>query len=324
MYKTFFRRLAGALVTLFCATIVLFVLIRLAPGDPIEIMLGRPGDLPMKNMPEYEMRVSQLREQLGLNQGILTQYAQWLKRIVSFELGTSIHTGRAVGSEIAERIPATLMLSLAAIIIQLILGVILGTISAMRTGKTSDQLIRLFCVFFASVPAFVIGLVLLLFFAVTYHFYEISSSASVQRLWLPAITLGLVGAPQLIRMVRTNLLSELGKTYIAFTISRGLPENRIMGHALKNAMLPIITMIAFSFTNLIAGSVVVESIFSWPGIGNYVINSVLLHDYPVIQGYAVMMVSIVIIVNLLIDLMYTLVDPRLRNRINLGGGSNNA
>lgn len=309
--------MAGAIVTLFCATLVLFIAIRLAPGDPVELMLGRPGDLSMRNTPEYEQQVTRLQEQLGLNQDILTQYVRWLKRLVRFDLGTSIHTGRPVGAEIAERIPATLTLSLAAVILQLIMGLALGVLSAIYAGKRADRLIRLFCVFFASVPAFVIGLVLLLFFAVIYHAYEISSSAGIHRLWLPAITLGLVGAPQLIRMVRSSLLAELGKTYIAFAMSRGLSKQRIIRHALKNAMLPIITIAAFSFTNLIAGSVVVEGIFSWPGIGNYAINSVLLHDYPVIQGYAVVMVSMVIIVNLLIDLAYTLADPRLRNQMSL-------
>lgn len=317
MHKTWCRCLAGAIVTLFCATLVLFIAIRLAPGDPVELMLGRPGDLSMRNTPEYEQQVTRLQEQLGLNQDILTQYVRWLKRLVRFDLGTSIHTGRPVGAEIAERIPATLTLSLAAVILQLIMGLALGVLSAIYAGKRADRFIRLFCVFFASVPAFVIGLVLLLFFAVIYHAYEISSSAGIHRLWLPAITLGLVGAPQLIRMVRSSLLAELGKTYIAFAMSRGLSKQRIIRHALKNAMLPIITIAAFSFTNLIAGSVVVEGIFSWPGIGNYAINSVLLHDYPVIQGYAVVMVSMVIIVNLLIDLAYTLADPRLRNQMSL-------
>lgn len=317
MYKTLCRCLLGACITLLCATLVLFIMIRLAPGDPVEIMLGRPGDLSMRNTPEYEQQVARMQEQLGLNQDILTQYVQWLKRLVRFELGTSIHTGRPVSTEIAERIPATLTLSLVAVIIQLMMGLSLGVLSAIYAGKRIDGFIRLLCVFFASVPAFVIGLASLLFFAVTHHFYEISSSAEIHRLWLPAITLGLVGAPQLIRMVRSSLLAEFGKIYIAFAMSRGLSKKRIIRHALKNAMLPIITIIAFSFTNLLAGSVVIEGVFSWPGIGNYAINSVMLHDYPVIQGYAVIMVSIVIIVNLLIDLAYTLVDPRLRNQMSL-------
>jgi len=321
--KTVFRRLIGAVVTLFCATLVLFIIIRLAPGDPIEIMLGRPGDLAIKNTPAYEARVAELHAQLGLDQDMLTQYGQWLKRLVSLELGTSIHTGREVSIEIAERIPATLMLSLAAILIQLVSGVVFGIVSAIRAGKILDHVIRLFCVFFASVPAFVIGLVLLMFFAVTYHIYEISGDANIYRLWLPAITLGLVGAPQLIRMVRANILSELGQTYIVSAISRGLPKKQIMRHALKNAMLPIVTMMALSFTNLIAGSVVIESIFSWPGIGNYAMNSVLLHDYPVIQGYAVIMVSVVIMANLLVELLYMLIDPRLRNRSRLERGLEN-
>ncbi len=314
MYKVIFQRVASALITLFCASLIIFVLIRLAPGDPIELLLGRPGELAVNNPAVYEERANELRRQLGLDQNLMTQYIQWLKRLTSFELGTSIHTGRAVGTEIAERLPATLLLSTAALAIQLVLGVLFGITSALKAGKFRDNIIRFICVAFASVPAFVIGLVLLSVFSVTFHVYEISSSAELHRLWLPAVTLGLVGAPQLIRMVRANLLSELGRTYIVSALSKGLSRRLVVRHALRNALLPIVTMVALSFTTLIGGSVVVESIFSWPGIGNYAMNSVLLHDYPVIQGYAVIMVSAVIAINLLVDLMYVVIDPRIHNK----------
>jgi peptide/nickel transport system permease protein len=316
MYKKIIKRLAGCLATLFCATLVLFILVRMAPGDPVELVLWEhPGELAISNTEAYKEWVSEMRAQYGLDRGIAVQYAQWLKRLLSFELGASIHTGRPVATEIAERIPATLLLSSAAIIIQLALGVLLGILSAVRAGNAADHIIRFTCVFFASIPAFVVALVLLSIFGITLHIYEIGSTASLNRLWLPAITLGLTGAPQLIRMIRANLLSELGQIYIASALARGLSGGHIIVHALRNALLPIVTMIALSFTTLVAGAVIVENIFSWPGIGNYALNSIQFHDYPVIQGYALIMVSMVIIINLLVDIAYTVIDPRIS-----GGG----
>lgn len=269
------KRLLSALVTLFCATLVLFVLIRLAPGDPVEIFLGRPGDLTVSDPLIYQQRMDEMRSKLGLDQNLAVQYSQWINRLVHLDLGTSIFSRRAVAEEIAVRLPATLLLSVAALAIQLTLGITFGVISAVRAGKITDNATRFVCVAFASVPAFVLGLMLLSLFAVTFHVYDISSEASLRRLWLPAITLGLVGAPQLIRMVRASMLSEFGKTYIVSAVSRGFSRQLIVKHALKNALLPISTLLALSFTTLIGGSVIIESVFSWPGIGSYAMSSVL-------------------------------------------------
>jgi peptide/nickel transport system permease protein len=308
-----FRRLAGAVVTLFCATLVLFIIVRLAPGDPVQLILwaNNPGEYAISNTEAYQDWLNEVRAQNGLDRHIIIQYLQWLKRLASFDLGNSIHTGRPIATEIAERIPATVLLSVAALIIQLVFGVILGIKSALNTGKVIDNGIRFACVLFASVPAFVAGLALLSVFSVTLHIYEIGSSAGIHRLWLPALTLGLTGMPQIIRMIRANLLSELGQPYIAAVLARGLSKGVVIKHALKNALLPIITMIALSFTTMISGAVVVENIFSWPGIGNYALNSVMFHDYPVIQGYALIMVAAVIAINLLVDLLYSVIDPRI-------------
>jgi peptide/nickel transport system permease protein len=155
------------------------------------------------------------------------------------------------------------------------------------------------------------GLALLYLFGVSLHAFEISSDASMHRLWLPALVLSLSGLPQLTRMVRANLLAELGQTYVASALARGLSGWHVVKHALRNALLPTITMIALSFVTMISGAVIVETIFSWPGIGNYALNSIVFHDYPVIQGYALIMVAAVITINLLVDLLYALIDPRI-------------
>ncbi|MDR2343855.1 MAG: ABC transporter permease [Spirochaetaceae bacterium] len=310
--KTVIKKLAGAAVTLFLATLLLFIIVRLAPGDPVELVLWEhPGEYAIQNSEAYRERIAEIRAQYGLDRSIAVQYAQWLKRLVRFDLGNSIHTGRPIATEIAERLPATVLLSITAIIIQLVFGTLLGIQSALKSGKTLDNVIRFFCVLFASIPAFVIGLALLYAFGVSLHVFEIGSDASIQRLWLPAIVLALSGLPQLIRMVRANLLSELGQTYVSAALCRGLSKGRVVKHALRNALLPTVTVIALSFTAMISGAVVVETIFSWPGIGSYALNSIVFHDYPVIQGYALIMVSAVITVNLAVDLLYTVIDPRV-------------
>ncbi|MDF2722440.1 MAG: binding-protein-dependent transport system inner rane component [Paenibacillus sp.] len=314
MYKTLLRKLLGAFITLFCATLVLFVLIRLAPGDPVKLLLGYSTDVAMSNTEAYDLKVNEMRAQLGLDQHIIAQYVSWLKRLLQFELGTSIHTGREVGSEMLERLPATALLSISALALQMLLGLFFGTVSALKAGKIQDHAIRLACVTLASTPAFVIGLVLLSFFAVTLGAYEISSEAGMTRLWLPAVTLGLVGAPQFIRIIRANLLSELGRTYVLSALSRGLDRKRVVRHAVRNALLPFTTMIALSLTTLISGAVVIESIFAWPGIGKYALDSILLKDYPVIQGYALVMVSVVILIHLLVDVVYAIMDPRINRK----------
>jgi peptide/nickel transport system permease protein len=312
MCFTILRRIGGSLITLLLASLVLFVMIRLAPGDPIMLLMGQPGDLGISDARLMQRRIEDMRAEHGLDQDIMIQFSRWLKKLAVFDLGNSIQTGRPIKSEIGERIPATLSLSFAALLVEVLLGLTGGIYTAIKAGKPQDSIVRFVCVFFASIPGFVIALFLLSIFAVAFHVYEISSSGGIHRLWLPAVTLGIVGAPQIIRMIRANMLSELGQVYIASSISRGLSKRLIVKNAFHNALLPAITTIALSFTHLIGGSVVIESIFSWPGIGNYAMNSILIHDYPAIQGYAVVTVSAVIFINLIVDLLYILIDPRLR------------
>lgn len=314
------RKLLQALVTLFIATLIIFLLVRLAPGDPVSILLGRTGEIAMSDSRAYDSKVAELRALHGLDRHITAQYAAWMHNVLRFDLGVSIHTGRQVQAEIAARLPATLMLAAAALLAQVAPGLLLGTASALRAGKTGDNAVRLACVVLASTPAFVLGLALLSLFAVTLGLYEISSEAAPARLWLPALTLGLIGAPQLIRIVRANMLSELGQTYVLSALARGLSRTLIVRHALRNAMLPVATMVALSFAGLVSGAVVIESIFSWPGVGKYALDSILLKDYPVIQGYALVMVALVIFINLVVDALYAMLDPRIRRNEAAGGG----
>ncbi|WP_078553782.1 ABC transporter permease [Bacillus alkalicellulosilyticus] len=318
MYKVVIRKIAEALITLFCATLLIFVLIHLSPGDPVTILLGQPTEMASSDTQAYEDRVKDVRYQLGLDQTLPIQYLNWITRLVHFDLGTSIHTGRSVSSELAERLPATILLSISALSLQVAVGLIFGVASARRSGKTYDNLIRVFCVILASTPAFVIGLGLLSLLAVTFTVYDISNEASMKRLWLPALTLGFIGAPQLIRVVRANMLAELGQLYVLSGLSRGLENKLVIKHAVRNALLPVVTMVGLSLVTLVSGAVVIESIYSWPGIGKYALDSILLHDYPVIQGYAFIMVSVVILINVGVDVVYALVDPRVAHNRKVG------
>lgn len=314
MYKIILRKGLQAFLTLLCATLIIFALTHLAPGDPIRLLLSQSSDVALSDTKAYEEKAAELRAQWGLDQSLIAQYVAWIQRLLCFDLGTSIHTGKPVSSEIAERLPATIALSLAALFIQGVLGLLFGTVSALQAGKSYDSAIRLICVALASIPGFVIGLGLLFLFAVTFNAYEISSEASLNRLWLPALTLGMIGAPSLIRMMRANMLAEFGQTYVLSALSRGLRKGLIIKHVIRNALLPSLTMMALSLTTLISGAVVIESIFSWPGIGKYALDSILLKDYPVILGYAFVMVSLVVLIHLFVDVGYAFIDPRIRSK----------
>ena len=306
------RRIGGALVTLLLASMVVFALVRFAPGDPIDMSLGLMSNDLGVNTEMLEERKAELRELHGLNDSIPVQYLRWLRRLAALDLGRSMRTGRPVLRELLDLVPATLLLSSAALLIESALGLLFGLYSAVKAGRFQDGTVRLMCVVTASLPAFVFSLVLLFIFSIRLRWYGISSYAGASRLWLPALVLGIAGAPPIVRMVRAAMLSELGKLYVAAAQSRGLPRNLILRGAFLNALLPIVTTLALSFAHLIGGSVVVERIFNWPGLGNYAMNGVLLRDYPAVQGYTVLTVAAVIVINLLVEVVYIAADPRVR------------
>jgi peptide/nickel transport system permease protein len=311
-WKMIFHRVASAIFTMFLSSMVIFVLVRFAPGDPIDLIMGQmPRDTGI-NMEMLEGKKAELREQQGLNASIPVQYFIWAKKVITLDFGTSIKSGRPIITELAERVPATLLLSSAAMFFEVVLGLLFGLYSAIKANCYQDSIVRIICVVFASLPGFILSLLLLYIFSVHWCYYDLSSTAEQGRLWLPALTLGLVGAPQIIRMIRATMLTELGQTYVVAALSRGVSTWRILQGAFRNALLPIITTVALSFAHLVGGSVVIESIFNWPGLGNYAMNSLLFHDYPAIQGYTVLTVTTVIIINLLVELTYLLADPRLR------------
>lgn len=297
-------------ITVFAASIVLFALIRLAPGDPAKLLIGRTLDIAV-DADTYAKMVGDLRGELGLNGSLFSQYVSWADSLLRMDLGTSFYTQRPVSVEIGERWPATLLLACTALAIQVGIGLLVGMLSALRAGTLTDTVVRLLCVLLASVPGFVIALLLLLLLSVKLELYEIGSGAGWSRLWLPALTMGLLGAPQMIRVVRANLLSELGQVYVQSALSRGLGTRRVVGHAMRNVLLSTITLIGLSLTAYVSGAVVIESLFAWPGLGEYALNGILNKDYPALQGYALVTVLSVVGIHLIVEGLYAWLDPRV-------------
>lgn len=313
MQRIVIKKAIEMVITIFIATIIIFVLIRLSPSNPAKIIVLRQ-DTATTNTAIFDEKYEELRERFELNKSIPQQYIIWLKRVFSLDFGNSFYTNIPVKEEILRRIPATFLLTLPALAIEIFIGVIFGTISAINNKKITDKVIRFFSVVFSSTPAFAISLMLVYFFGVHKNIFKITNDASIERLWLPSITLAIIQAPMLIRMIRMLLLDEFGKTYIGFGLTRGLGRKWVIKNAFKNMLIPLISIISLTFVSLIGGAVIIESVFTWPGIGKYVLDSVLVQDYPVVQAYSLIMVCLITFSNFLTDLSYVFIDPKIRLR----------
>lgn len=306
------RKLLSVLATLVAISLLTFVLVRLAPGDPIALMIG-PRDVAAgaHAVPEHQERA--LRAALGLDQPLPVQYLRWLERVLRLDLGVSFRSRQPVALELAQRLPATLLLAAAAFLAQVVVAMSLGTLAAVRAQRWPDHLTRLLAVALSATPSFLLALLMLLVFGVKLQWFAISGPARLDRLLVPAITLGLLTAPPLMRVVRASLIHELSRVYIVAAQARGLrPAQVIVGHALRNALLPILTLLGLNLAGLLSGAVIIETVFTWPGIGKYAVDSILARDYPVIQGYVLLVTALVVTINALVDLCVRLCDPRIR------------
>lgn len=314
MRRLIFKCLVEVLITLFSATLIIFALTHLAPGDPIEMLFYRGAEVAAVDKNVFNEKKEALRKEYGLDKSLPVQYIQWLGRLLRLDLGKSIYTERPVSAELASRFPATILLALTALVILIVLGLFFGIISALFAASAVDNIIRFFCILFASVPGFVLGLGLLSLFSVNLKMYKIRGDLSLSNLLLPAFIIALTISPQLIRIVRANMLSEFGQIYILAAKARGLNTSRVVRHALRNALLPVITLLALSLSAMIGGSIVIENIFAWPGVGKYALDSIMMHDYPVIQAYALIMTFMVIMINITVDLLYIVFDPKVHEK----------
>ncbi|RMD69271.1 MAG: ABC transporter permease [Gammaproteobacteria bacterium] len=297
-------RLASTLLVIFGVALGVFLLIHLIPGDPVEVMLGEfagPADR------------EALRHALGLDLPLWKQALAYFSGLLNLDLGTSLHTHRPVASILWERFPATLTLALAGLSVAIALALPLGILAAIRKNTFWDRLAMGFSLLGISIPNFWLGPMLILIFSLWLGWLPVSGREGFSSLILPALTLGTSLAAILARMVRTSLLEVLGEDYIRTALAKGLsPREVILNHALRNAWLPIVTILGLQFGALLGGAVITEVVFAWPGLGSLTVEAIQRRDYPLVQGCVLLISITYVIINTSTDILYAWLDPRIR------------
>jgi peptide/nickel transport system permease protein len=312
MTRYLLSRLGGMLVVMAIVAVLVFMLTRAAPGDPIAVLLGDQATAE---------DIARVQKVYGLDKPLPVQFVLWLRELAHGNLGESIFLQRPVTQALWERAEPTTLLSLMSILIATSIGVPCGIVSAVYRGRWVDQVFTGFAMLGASVPSFWLGLVLMQIFAVSLGWFPVSGygepgASLASRIWclvLPATVLGLLNSALIIRFTRASMLDVLGEDYVRTARAKGLGENAVvLKHALRNALVPIVTVIGLTVALLIGGAVVTETVFGLPGVGNLVVSAVIRRDYPVIQGALLAVAMIYVVINFLIDLLYTVLDPRVK------------
>ncbi len=305
------RRTAQAAVALLGVSIVVFALIHLVPGDPVRPALGTRFDQEL-----YETLIARA----GLDQPLLLQYWNWLTSALTGDLGVSFRTGQPVTGALLQRLPATMLLAFAALLVGLLIALPAGIVSAVRQGRPVDYAASSFSQIGVSVPDFWFGLLLILVFARSLGWLPPSGYVSpledpveaIRRLILPATTAGVVTGAILTRFVRSSVLEAMGAEHVRLARAKGMPERYILRHhVLRNAWIPVVTITGLQLATLLGGIVVVEVVFAWPGIGRLALDAVVRRDYPVLQGAVLLIATGFLLINLLVDLLYARLDPRI-------------
>jgi peptide/nickel transport system permease protein len=305
------QRLLTALVVLLGVTFAVFLIIHLVPGDPARVILGVQAN---------EENVAAIRERLGLNDPFLVQYGNWLAKALHGDLGKSLITGQEVTPQIMHRLPATLLLAAAALLIGLIIAIPAGIISAINQGSKVDVFASILSQIGVAIPDFWLAIMLILLFSLTLKWLPARGYTPIQEdfsdwlrhIILPAVTLGIISGAIQTRFVRSAMLEVLGENYIRTGRAKGLAERKVItGHALPNAMITIVTIVGLQITALLSAVVVVEVVFGWPGLGRLALEAVLDRDYPLLQGTVLIMAMLLTMVNLGVDLLYFVLDPRI-------------
>lgn len=305
-------RLLQAVPVVILTSVFVFVFIRLVPGDPAVTLAGQ------RATPE---QVAALRHNFGLDQPMVVQYVTWIERLAAGDFGTSYVTNRPVSQLIIQRVPATAHLAVGALLVMLLFGVPLGIFSAVRPGHPLSRLVAVFNSVALATPTFWLGILLVLFFAVDLHwlpasgFVSITSDpiGSVKLLILPSVTLGMYGTAVLIRFLKSSILDVAHADFVRTATAKGLTERLVVGrHILRIALLPVVTMMAIQFGYLLGGAVITEAIFGWPGLGSLILDAINNQDYLIVQATMLLFVQTFIIINVLADVSYAVLDPRIR------------
>jgi ABC-type dipeptide/oligopeptide/nickel transport system permease component len=299
------QRLILAIPVLLGVSALTFLMLHLVPGDPVAAMFIGHGGATAEQMNE-------VRERLGLNDPLPVQYVNYMKNVLQGDLGRSIRTNEPVSQMIVRNFPPTLQLTLASMVLAIVLGVSFGIIAAVKRGRVVDNVVMLIALAGVSMPSFWLGLLLISVFAVWLSWFPIIGGGGLRGLVLPAVALGFAAAAIIARMVRSSLLEVLGENYVVTARAKGLTEQRvILRHALRNAAIPVITIVGLQFGGLLAGAVIVEQVFSRQGIGRMLVSALQGRDFPVAQGGVLFVAAVYVLVNLFVDLLYGAIDPRI-------------
>lgn len=332
MIKYFFKRLLLVIPVIFGVSILVFFIMHVLASDPTSIILGQHAT---------QDQIVALRNQLGLDNPLYIQYFDFMKGLCTGDFGTSLITKTSIVKEIASRFPATIELAIVSIIVASVTGITLGILSAVKQNSIIDYLSMGLSLVGVSMPVFWLGLILIVVFSVSLHILPVSGRITIgmepakitglylldslitgnfasffdalKHLVLPVCALSSYSTAIIARMTRSTMLEVLNKDYIRTAKSKGINDNKVItGHALRNTLIPVSTVIGLQLGSLLGGAVLTETVFSWPGIGNYVIDSILKSDIPVVQGAVIMMAIIFVLVNLVVDILYGFIDPRIK------------
>lgn len=304
MFQYILKRLLSTLPVLLGISLLLFFMLRMLPGDPAQVLAGQMAS---------QEDIKNIRQQLGLDKPIFVQYGIFLSRLAKLDLGRSARTQNPVIKEVWARLPNTMLLAVAAITLACLFGIPAGIISAVRPYTWIDYLFTSMALFGISMPVFWLGLMLVVVFSIILQWLPAGGTGSWKHIVLPSFTLAAFVVAFITRITRASMIETLSQDYTTTARSKGLKEEVvIVKHALKNALIPIITVVGLQFGLLLGGAVLTETVFAWPGLGRLIVDSILARDYPVIQGTILIFGLLYILVNLVVDLLYAYIDPRIR------------
>jgi peptide/nickel transport system permease protein len=304
MFNFIIKRLLLAIPTILGVIFIVMLTIEMVPGDPVMLMLGEQAT---------KETVEKVRTALGLDKPLITRYFLYLRNLAQGDMGRSIRENRLVSKEISDVWPATLELTMAAMAIALFVGILVGIVSAVRPNSFLDGINRVLSLFGLSMPVFWVGLVLIVIFSYWIRLFPIGGSGSLRHLVLPAVTLSLPSIAMISRMTRSSLLEVLKEDYVRTARAKGVSERRvILKHALKNALIPIITLSGLQLGQLMGGAILTETVFAWPGLGRLMVRAIFARDYILLQGAVLFFALAFVLINLVVDISYSFLDPRVR------------
>lgn len=304
MFRYFVMRLLGLVPTMFLVTVCVFFFVHLLPGDPAQLAAGPEAD---------EETVRMVRERLGLDRPLPEQFVLFVKKTVTGDFGISIRSQRSVIDEVADRFGPTLLLTVAAMVWAVVFGLLIGVVSAVKRGRWPDRLGMAFAVSGISMPPFALGILLMEVFSVWLGWFPTVGAESWRHYVLPSITLGAGVAAVMARFTRSALIEVLSEDYVRTARAKGLPARQVLSrHALRNALIPVVTMMGLQFGFLLGGSIVVEKVFNWPGMGRLLVDAVEMRDYPVMQTCVLLFSMEFLLINLAVDLLYGWLNPSIR------------